>query len=107
MHESLQVGNELGLELLGPLLLYMGDMTWLCDSMTVLGGEGRIWTDLKSFYLSLESFRDIIKVLLSLFHLALPLHMCVGGNGGGEVLHIEVACNQVLYLLTSLISCCT
>ena len=87
MHEGLQVGNELGLELLGPLLLYMGDMTWLCDSTTVLGGEGRIWTDLKSFYLSLESFRDIIKVLLSLFHLALPLHTCVGGNGGEGVTH--------------------
>ena len=31
VHEGLKVGNELGLELLGPLLLYVGDMMLLCD----------------------------------------------------------------------------
>lgn len=107
VHEGLEVGNELGLKLLGPLLLYMGDMMQLCDSMTVLGGEGgRIWTDLKSLYLSLESFRDLIKVLLSLFNLALPLHTRVGengGGGGGDVLHIEVA-DRVLAIKFSISS---
>lgn len=62
----------------------------------MLGGKGGgIWTDLKSLYLSLESFRDLIKVVLPLFHLALPLHTYVGGKGGGGegggVLHTEVA----------------
>ena len=42
--------------------------------------------DLKSLHLSLESFRDIIKVLLSLLHLDFPLHVCMLEEGGEEPL---------------------
>ena len=58
---------------------------WSCHTMCCEGGE-RLQADLKSLHLSLESFRDIIKVLLSLLHLDFPLHVCVLEEGGEETL---------------------
>ena len=56
---------------------------WLCDTMCCEGGG--MQTDLKSLHLSLESFRNLIKVLLPLLHLDFPLHVCVGGRGRGDI----------------------
>ena len=79
MHEGLKVGDEFGLELVGSLLLLGGNMG-AHDSSHRDSIDTRITvTDLESFHLFLKSFRDFLKVLLTIFHFAFPLCQSVCG----------------------------